>query len=104
MTLSPELAVDARTILNDYLPRLSLTAPAWERIEERVKRLGEALERGDEQEFARVLVEIEEGAATRLPLVGGPPGAAPPPHLLEFMNKLVHTLDDELAGGDGDPG
>lgn len=94
-------------VLSDYLPKVSLAAGAWGGIEELVKRLDVALASNDEDEFERALIEIEQRAVTRLPAVGGKASESrptpPPPQLLEFMNKLVHTLDDHVeADVDGE--
>jgi hypothetical protein len=106
LTLAPQLAEDARLVLNDYLPQVSLSAEAWARIEELVARLEAALGNDDASEFERALIEIEQRGATRLPAVGqteGQPSLTPaPPQLREFMNKLVHTLDDYAAEADGE--
>ena len=93
-------------VLDDYLPQVSLSSDAWAGIEEHVRRLEAALDNGDESEFERALIEIEQRTATRLPAVGeveAAPSLTPaPPQLLEFMNKLVLTLDDYAAEGDGE--
>ena len=92
-------------VLNGYLPKVSLSAEAWARIEEQVGRLEAALADGDESEFEKALIEIEQRTATRLPAVGPESSQTPaPPQLLEFMNKLVHRLDNYAAEGDGERG
>lgn len=80
------------------VPRWTLSADGWPRVDAALERLRAAIASGSAREVTGAMAQLEDLGPTRLSAVGGSTGAAsgrqaPPPAVLELVNTLVHPAD-----------
>ncbi|GAB1817738.1 CATRA system-associated protein [Herbidospora sp. RD11066] len=90
------LHADLLELLEDVLA-WQLSPARWDGVAALVDSISSAHERGDRDELAAAIAELDLLGPVRMHRIGDAPVVPPPPKVREWVNRLVHAVAEEDA-------